>query len=248
MPQLVPRSPGLRPAAPATDDAAPAAPARPAVRATPHATPARPRLRGRLHAVAAALSVAALVWLVHSAASIEATVAAWVYGVAAVLCYVTSSTYHVLARSDRARALFRRADHSMIYVLIAGSSTPICLLAMHGRGRWIMIGVVWVGALVGIALALAPKRGLSGLSVALYLVLGWTGVAAFPALSRYPLRLALVVIAGLLYTIGAVLFGRQRPTLRPTWFGYHEFWHSIGIAAGALLFVVNFSLIAARTP
>ncbi len=210
--------------------------------------PGRPRLRGQLHAMAAALSVGALVWLVRSAVSIEATVAAWIYGVAGVLCYLTSSTYHLFAGPDRARALLRRADHSMIYVLIAGSFTPVCLLAMAGWWRWIIVGMFWLAAFVGIALAVAPKSRLPRFSVALYLILGWASVTALPALSRQPTRLALVVIAGLLYTGGAILFGRQRPTLRPNWFGYHEFWHSIGIAAGALLFVVNLSLIATRTP
>jgi len=208
----------------------------------------RPRLRGRLHAVAAALSVGALVWLVRSAASMEARVAAWIYGVAAILCYLTSSTYHVVARSDRARALLRRADHSMIYVLIAGTFTPVCLLAMTGWWRWIFVAVVWLGACAGIALAVTPSNRLPRLAMALYLILGWAGVAAIPALSRRPTQLALVVMAGLLYTVGAILFARQRPRLRPTWFGYHEFWHSMGIAAGALLFIVNLSLVATRTP
>jgi hemolysin III len=208
---------------------------------------ARPHLRGWLHAVAAALSVGALVWLVKSATSGEARLAAWVYGSAAVLCYATSSTYHVIARSDRARAFMRRADHSMIYVLIAGSFTPVFLLAMSGWWRWIVGGVVWLGALFGVALAVAPKWRLPRLGFALYLILGWAGVVAFPALARDPIRLALVVSAGLLYTVGAILFARQRPKLRPAWFGYHEFWHGIGITAGALLFFANLSLVAART-
>jgi hemolysin III len=206
----------------------------------------RPRLRGRLHAIAAALSVGALVWLVRSAASIEAAVAAWIYGVAGVLCYLTSSIYHVVARSDRARALLRRADHSMIYVLIAGTFTPVCLLGMGGWWRWFIIGTVWFGAFVGIAASVAPNHRLPRFRVALYLILGWAGVTALPALAHHPIRMTFVVIAGLLYTVGAILFGQQRPTLRPNWFGYHEFWHSVGIAAGALLFVVNLSLIATR--
>ena len=95
----------------------------------------RPRLRGQLHAVAAVLSVGALVWLVRVASSTQARFAAWIYGVAAVLCYVSSSSYHVLARSERARAVMRRVDHSMIYVLIAGTFTPVCVLAMSGGWR-----------------------------------------------------------------------------------------------------------------
>lgn len=205
---------------------------------------ARPRLRGRLHALAALLSIGALVWLVRSATSAEATFAAWVYGVAAVLCYLTSSAYHVVARSERARARMRRADHSMIYVLIAGTFTPVCLLAMHGWWRWIIFGVFWAVAFVGVGLCAPTRPRLPRFSVALYIILGWAALAALPALVHHPVRLALVIIAGILYTVGAILFGMQRPRLHPGWFGYHEFWHGMGIAAGALLFIVNLGLIA----
>jgi hemolysin III len=189
--------------------------------------------------------VAALAWLVRSAASAEATVAAWIYGVSSVLCYLTSSLYHVVARTERTRALLRRADHSMIYVLIAGSFTPVCLLAMTGSWRWPLIGLVWLGALVGVGLSLPRRPRLPQFGVALYQILGWAGVAALPALAHHPVRVVLVATAGVLYTGGAILFGRQRPVLHPGWFGYHEFWHTIGIVAGALVFVVNLSLIAA---
>src|SRR5687768_11842648 len=143
-----------------------------------------PRLRGRLHAVATALAVAALAWLVRSAASLEATVAAWIYGVSSVLCYLTSSLYHMVARTERARALLRRADHSMIYVLIAGSFTPVCLLAMSGWWRWPLIALVWLGALVGIGLSVPTQPRLPHFGIALYQILGWAGVAALPALAR----------------------------------------------------------------
>lgn len=208
----------------------------------------RPRLRGRLHAIATALAVAALAWLVRSAASLEATVAAWIYGLSSVLCYLTSSLYHMVARTERARALLRRADHSMIYVFIAGSFTPVCLLAMSGWWRWPLIGLVWLGALVGVGLSVPTQPRLPHFGTALYQILGWAGVAALPALAQQsPVRVVLVGSAGLLYTGGAILFGRQRPVLHPGWFGYHEFWHGIGIVAGALVFVVNLSLIAAPT-
>jgi hemolysin III len=202
----------------------------------------RPYLRGQLHAIAAALSIAALAWLVRSAHSTAATLAAWVYGVAAVLCYLTSFSYHVIARSERARAVMRRADHSMIYVLIAGTFTPVCLLAMAGWWRWVIIGIVWFGAIVGVALSVAARC--PRFSVALYIILGWVGVTALPALAHRPLHAVLFLVAGVLYTLGAFLFGRQRPALRPRWFGYHEFWHGMGVTAGAALFVINLSLIA----
>jgi hemolysin III len=209
---------------------------------TPLVALVRPYLRGQLHAIAAALSVGALVWLVRSAHSTEASVAAWVYGVAAVLCYLTSFSYHVLARSPRARALMRRADHSMIYVLIAGTFTPVCLLAMAGWWKWVIVVIAWVGAVLGVVLSVAARCPRFG--IALYIILGWFGVIALPALAHRAVHAALFIIAGVLYTLGAFLFGRKRPALRPRWFGYHEFWHGMGVTAGAALFIVNLSLIA----
>jgi hemolysin III len=209
---------------------------------TPLVALVRPYLRGQLHAIAAALSVGALVWLVRSAKSTEATVAAWIYGVAAVLCYLTSFSYHVIARSERARAVMRRADHAMIYVLIAGTFTPVCILAMAGWWRWVIIAIVWLGAAVGIGLSVVPRY--PRFSVALYIILGWVGVTALPALAHRTLHAVLFIIAGVLYTLGAFLFGRQLPALRPRWFGYHEFWHGMGVTAGLALFVINLSLIA----
>jgi hemolysin III len=185
-----------------------------------------------------------LAWLVRSAASLEATVAAWVYGLTGVACYLTSSLYHMAARTERARSVLRRADHSMIYLLIAGSFTPPCVLAMAGWWRWTLLAAVWLGSLAGITMCVAANTRLRRLSVTLYLILGWAGVAVLPALSGHRLQMALVVVAGLLYTVGAILFFRQRPVLRPDWYGYHEFWHTIGVVAGALLFVVNLNLIA----
>ena len=203
----------------------------------------RPKLKGHLHLVAAVASIGALVWLVRAADNVEAAISAWTYGVAAVLCYVASSAYH-LVRTERARGFMRRLDHSMIYVLIAGTFTPVGILAMSGWWRWIVVGLFWAGAAVGVGLWVPRRPRLPRFGVALYIILGWGALAAFPALTRRPVQLVLVVAAGVLYTVGAILFGRRRPTLRPEWFGFHEFWHAMGVAAGALLFAVNLSLIA----
>lgn len=214
----------------------------------PTAVSLRPRLRGVLHGVAAIVSIQALVWLVKSASSAEAVIAAWVYGIAGLLCYLTSSLYHLIVRSERAKRALRRADHAMIYVLIAGTATPVCLLALTGWWRWLVLALFWLGALAGVALAVAPHPVLPRFRIALYLILGWLGVTALPALADHPLRAMLVVAAGLLYTAGAASFGSKRPRLHPGWFGYHEFWHGVGLAAGCLLFAVNLSLIASAAP
>lgn len=203
----------------------------------------RPRLRGRLHLLAAVVSVAGLVWLVRAAPSTEALIAAWVYGVSSVLLYTTSGTYHVFARSPRARRVMQRADHSMIYLLIAGSATPACVLLMDGWPRAALLGLLWAGAATGVVLKLVAFDRFRKLSGALYIVLGWAGMLALPALLSRPTALVLIIVAGVIYTAGAALFAAGRPRLSPRWFGYHEWWHVMGVAAGALLFAMNLGLI-----
>jgi hemolysin III len=206
----------------------------------------RPRLRGRLHQAAAVASIAGFVWLLAVAHSAEARIAAVVYGIAMIALYFTSSSYHLYARAGRARVVMQRLDHSMIYVLIAGTYTPVCLLAMHGSFRWVLLGLVWAGATAGVLLALLALDRFPKLGWGLYLGLGWAAILAVPELADRPGLLALAIIGGILYTVGAVLFALQRPGRNAVWFGYHEYWHAFGVAAGAVFFAMNLGLIAAR--
>ncbi|MFN8040484.1 MAG: hemolysin III family protein [Acidimicrobiales bacterium] len=205
----------------------------------------RPRLRGRLHQVAAILSFGGLIWLVRSAETGPALAAAWIYGLACIALYLTSSSYHVFSRSPKARRVMQRLDHSMIYVLIAGTFTPLCILGMDGWWRWALLAVVWMGAIAGVVIKAVALERFTKLGFALYLVLGWVGLTALPALWAEPRLLLLILGGGVLYTVGAVLFALHKPRLSPTWFGYHELWHVFGIAAGALFFAANLSLVAA---
>jgi hemolysin III len=211
---------------------------------SPAAAFLRPRLRGRLHQAAAVASVGGLVWLIVDAHTGPARAAAWVYGLAMIALYTTSSSYHVYARSPRARRVMQRMDHSMIYVLIAGSYTPVCLLAMHGSLRWWLLGIVWAGALTGVLMAAFALDRFPKLGWALYLVLGWAAVFALPSLAGRPDLLVFVIAGGLLYTVGAILFACKWPRPVAKWFGYHEFWHAFGVAAGTALFVANLALVA----
>lgn len=203
----------------------------------------KPRLRGRMHLAAAGASIVGLIYLVQVAPNTRALVSAWIYGIGAVLLYLTSSTYHVFARTPRSRWILQRADHSMIYVLIAASFTPTCVLALEGPWRWGLLAVVWLGALVGVVLKLLALDRFPKISNGLYIALGWSGMFALPALIRQPRLLALIIAAGVLYTFGAILFALKRPTLSPRWFGYHEVWHTFVTAAGALLFIANLALV-----
>lgn len=203
-----------------------------------------PRLRGRIHLGAVAAALVGLVWLVALAEGPRELVAAMVYGVAAVACYLVSSTYHVFARGERVRPVMQRLDHAMIFVLIAGTYTPVCLLGLGGTWGWSLLLAVWIGAGVGIALKVAGLERFRRLSAPLYLVLGWLAVVAAPQLLDRPDLLGLAVGGGLVYTAGAVCFACRWPGRSARWFGYHEWWHVATVAAGACFFAMNAWLIA----
>jgi hemolysin III len=215
------------------------------VDATPELEIPRPRLRGRLHQAALVASIPGLAWLISDAQGPRAVAAAWVYGLSMVALYLASSVYHLYARSPRARVVMKSFDHSMIFVLIAGTYTPVCLLVLQGSLGWVLLGVVWVGALVGVVIKTIAIERYPKLEFSLYLVLGWAVVVALPSLPWRPDLLGLAALGGLLYTAGAVLFVLHRPRPVAVWFGYHEFWHLLGVLAGVAFFVVNLALIAA---
>jgi hemolysin III len=209
--------------------------------AAPEVLIERPRLRGRLHQVAAFLSVGGLVWLVADAHTPIAVLAAVVYGLATIALYATSSSYHLYARAGRAREVMQRLDHSMIYVLIAGTYTPVCLLALSGSVRWVLLAIVWTGALAGVLFTLLAYPHMTFI---LSLILGWSALLALPDLVERPSLLALAAIGGLLYTAGAILFAFNWPGRTARWFGYHEYWHAFGVAAGGVFFAMNLALVA----
>jgi hemolysin III len=175
--------------------------------------------------------------LVASAPSARARLAAAIYAVSVAALFGSSALYHRVAwRSPGARRWMRRLDHSMIFVLIAGTYTPLALLALRGALASALLIAVWAGAAAGIVLKLvwidAPER----LVALLYVLLGWVGAAAAPEmfakLGTAPA--ALVAAGGVLYTAGAVVYARKRPDPVPAVFGYHEVFHVLVIAAAAL--------------
>ncbi|MGN6693096.1 MAG: PAQR family membrane homeostasis protein TrhA [Aquihabitans sp.] len=205
----------------------------------------RPIFRGRLHQLALVASVFGLIWLVESAPTTRARTVAWVYGLASVLLYLTSSSYHVFAKSPKARRIMQRADHSMIFILIAGTFTPLAVLGVHGSLKWVALVGVWLGAIGGVAFKIFWLDRFPKLGGAMYIVVGWAGIVILPAMWHRPGTLVLVAIGGVLYTLGAILFALHRPVLSERWFGYHEVWHAFGVAAGVVLFVANLGLVRA---
>lgn len=207
----------------------------------------RPRWRGRLHALAAVVALPASLVLVLRAPHAMERVAAAVYGLSLVGLFSVSASYHLAASTERAVKWMRRADHSMIFVLIAGTYTPICLLVLPPAWGVPLLAVVWAAALVGVSLKLLHfDRRPGSLASWLYVVIGWAAVAAGPALVSHLDRgqIALLAVGGIVYTLGAIGLGRRWPDPRPMTFGYHEVWHSMTVVAGACHFMLVFGVIA----
>jgi hemolysin III len=209
----------------------------------------KPLLRGRIHLAALVVSVPAVVALVAASTGIEAKVAAGAYGMTLVLLFAASSAYHRLGRSDGggARAWLRRLDHSSIFLLIAGSYTPVCLVALHGWWSGVLLAGVWAAALVGVGLKLWRFDRSHRIGFALYLTMGWAVVAALPGLlsSVDGSTLALLVAGGLLYTVGAIVLATRFPNPFPRIFGYHEVWHAMVVLAAGLHYVAIREVVVA---
>ncbi|HJS27896.1 MAG TPA: hemolysin III family protein [Actinomycetota bacterium] len=210
-------------------------------------TPLKPSLRGRIHQVAFFVSIPAGALLVLLASGPAATAVAVIYAVSLSAVLGSSAAYHRGAWSERARRWMKRLDHSMIFVLIAASYTPVAALVLGGTWEVVLISVVWAGAVVGVTMKLARPDGLIVPSAVLYMVLGWLAVVAFPQFLREmgPAPLILMVTGGLLYTAGAIVFASRRPDPRPSTFGYHEIWHAFMVAAAACHYAMILLLVLA---
>ena len=195
----------------------------------------RPRLRGVLHQYAFFVSVALGALLVAGASGAGERVSAAVFAAAVATMFGVSALYHRITWRSKARRWMRRLDHAAIYLLIAGTYTPFGLLALSGVWRWTVLPIVWGGALVAIALKLAWIDAPKWLSAAIGLALGWVGIVALPQLWDHAGTegVALLLLGGLLYTAGALVYATRRPDPAPAVFGYHELFHALVIAAAA---------------
>jgi hemolysin III len=201
----------------------------------------KPRLRGVSHQWAFFLSVALGAALVAAAPDGEARIAAGIYAFSVAGLFGVSALYHRITwASARARALMRRLDHTMIFVLIAGSYTPFALLVLEGTLADVILVAVWTGALAGAVVNLLWITAPRWLVAGVYVLLGWVAVAAFPDMidELGITATAMVGAGGVLYTAGAVVYARRRPDPVPAVFGYHEVFHALVIAAAALQYVV----------
>jgi hemolysin III len=199
----------------------------------------KPWLRGRIHLAALVAAVPAVVALIVASSGAQAKLAASVYGTTLVLLFAASSAYHRSGRSATVTLWLRRLDHSSIFLLIAGSYTPLCLLALGGWWSSTLLVLVWAAAVIGVGLKLLHFDRSHRLGFVLYLTMGWAALAGLPALltSVDGGTLALLGVGGVLYTIGAVVLATRFPNPFPRVLGYHEVWHAMVVIAAALHYV-----------
>jgi len=199
----------------------------------------KPRWRGVLHQYAFYAAVVLGVALVIAAEAGRARLAAAVYAFGLAGLLGTSALYHrVNWSSIRARLWMRRLDHSMIFVLIAATATPVAVVVLDDPLRTVLLSVAWGATLVGVLLNLFWPKAPKWLSATIYMAIGWSGVLAMPGLAGYAwTALALLAAGGVLYTIGAIVYATGRPDPAPRVFGYHEVFHAFVLAAAALHFV-----------
>ncbi len=205
----------------------------------PSTARAKPLLRGVSHEIAAVASFPAVALLLGRAHGGRALLAAAVYGLSLVTLFSVSAVYHRRFWSLPTRQLVGRLDHSAIYLLIAGTYTPLGLRLGPGLGHW-TLAAVWLGAALGVGVELSWGGLSKRVRAAVYVALGWVFLPALPAL-RAALgdgTFALFLAGGLAYTVGAVIFGMRRPDPFPRTFGFHEIFHLLVIAAAACHYLV----------
>lgn len=209
----------------------------------------KPRWRGWIHvysagaAVVAGASLVAVSWALGSATAGLATLA---YTATTVVMFTVSAIYHrVNWRSAAARKWMKRADHSMIFVFIAGSYTPFALLALPGRDGHVVLSIVWGGAMAGVLLKMCWPTAPRWVGVPLYLLLGWVAVWYTSTILHNAgvAATVLLFVGGALYSIGGVLYAVRWPDPWPTTFGYHEFFHACTAVAAACHYIAMWFVV-----
>lgn len=184
-----------------------------------------------IHLVGLALSITALVLLVRQAVlsgTAWHTVSFAIFGASLILLYLASTVYHFTTHINRtARGWFRKIDHIMIYVLIAGTYTPICLVPLRSTWGWQLFIVIWTLAVAGITLKLFKPGLPRWITTLIYVGMGWLAIlVVYPIYLSLPLAALMWLLAGgFFYSTGAIIYGSMRPNPFPRHFGFHEIWH-----------------------
>jgi hemolysin III len=207
-------------------------PPTPAETGSPLADAVKPRLRGWLHAGTFPLSLVAGAVLLALAPTGSARAAIAVFAVTAGLLFGVSAVYHRGTWGPRAHAVLKRLDHANIFLIIAGTYTPFTVMLLPSGPARTLLWIVWSGALAGVAFRVLWVGAPRWLYVPVYVALGWVAVAYLPHfLARGVAVLVFVVLGGVLYTLGGLVYGLKRPNPSPRWFGFHEVFHALTVAA-----------------
>jgi len=204
-----------------------------------------PRLRGWVHLGAAPIALVGGVVLVALSPAGAARTGSVVFAVCALMLFSVSAAWHRGRWSPTATEVLRRLDHGCIFLLIAGSYTPVALILLDGRSRVTLLWVVWGGAALGIAFRLAWSQAPRWVCTPIYLALGWVAIPFVGDVAHDTTLgvVALLALGGLLYTAGGVVYGIRRPNPSPQWFGYHEVFHSLTVVA----FVAHYTAVSLAT-
>ena len=201
-----------------------------------------PKLRGWLHLVATPLSAIAGIWLIWSAHTLSARIACLVFILTALNLFGISATYHRGKWSIEVKTALRRYDHSNIFLIIAGTYTPIAVVLLDESNARTLLIIIWSAAIAGVLVSVLWPHAPRWVTVPLYLTMGWISVFYLPQLveSGGWLIVSLIALGGVLYSAGAVIYGIKKPNISARWFGFHELFHSFTIAA----FIAHFVAIA----
>lgn len=212
--------------------------------------PAKPRLRGWLHTVTAPVALVLGLVVVVLAPTPALRVACAVFTLCGVVLFGTSAFYHRGSWSPTTLAALRRADHSNIFLLIAGTYTPLCVSLLDRSTAALVLSIVWGGALVGILMRVFWLDAPRWLYVFLYVMLGWTAVWFLPAMVAGGgwVIVTLVILGGLVYTGGAIVYARKRPNPSPAWFGFHEIFHACTVVGWSLHWVAVLLAVLRELP
>lgn len=207
--------------------------------------PKKPRLRGYLHQEAFFAALGACALLIAKSSSQRTWVASIIYSLGLLCLFGMSAIYHRPHWEPKARVILRRLDHSAIFVLIAGTFTPICLLSLPEASGYRLLLIIWSAAFAGILQTIFWVNAPRWFSALFYIVMGWF---ALPYLGELNASLGrknvlLIIAGGIVYTVGAVFYATKKPKLLPTVFGYHEVFHLFTIIAAILQFIVIYQLI-----
>ena len=193
----------------------------------------KPKLRGWLHLGTAPLTLAAGIVLIALSPTPTTRIGSALFAATALILFTVSAIYHRGTWSPRTWNILRRFDHSNIFLLIAGSYTPFALMFLEGSARVLLLSVAWTGAILGVVFRVFWTDAPRWLYVPIYMSLGWASVFfAGDFLRAGGVAVITLIAAGdLLYTLGGVVYGLKRPNPFPTWFGFHEVFHTLTIAA-----------------